>query len=225
MLASYDIHRPLTGIRILLQSPHCAPLPHISLSSGEEQTGMTPVTLCVWKLCKHHSSSPTFLIRFLLSTVSRALDKGGIFSFGMMLLICVNPITVFVKKDLKNYLGCCYDIPPGILLPFLWRPYFCDTKLTLFCLFATLALGHQAVLIFCLGQLTQLSLAWSGQYYITKVYHLHVLSLANLNIQVQEGSKENSIQQGEKFCVHTYALSSNALCLLFDLIYLSHLFI
>ena len=117
MLASYDIHRPLTGIRILLQSPHCAPLPHISLSSREEQTGMTPVTLCVWKLCKRHSSSPTFLIRFLLSTVSRALDKGGIFSFGMILLICVNPITVFVIKDLKNYLGCCYDIPPGILLP------------------------------------------------------------------------------------------------------------
>lgn len=198
MLASYDIHRPLTGIRILLQSPHCAPLPHISLSSGEEQTGMTPVTLCVWKLCKRHSSSPTFLIRFLLSTVSRALDKGGIFSFGMIL--CLNPITVFVIKDLKNYLGCCYDIPPGILLP------LCDALISV-----TQSLPFFAyLLIFCMsfqgclmaqGQRRHAwdswhncHLPWSGQYYITKVYHLHVLSLANLNIQVQEGSKENSIQ-------------------------------
>lgn len=134
MLASSDIHRPLTGIRILLQSPHCAPLPHISLSSGEKQTGMTPVTLCVWKPREPRSSSPTFSPVFLLSTVSRALDNGGIFSFGMIFLICVNPITGFVTK-VPLILGMLLWHPTRDIILSVCCPYFCDTTHIILCLY------------------------------------------------------------------------------------------
>lgn len=126
MLASSDIHRPLTGIRILLQSPHCAPLPHISLSSGEEQTGMTPVTLCVWKPCERRSSSPTFSLVFLLSTVSRALDNGGIFRFGMIFLICVNP-SLGLSQKFQILSGMLLWHPTRDITLSMWCPYFCDT--------------------------------------------------------------------------------------------------
>lgn len=134
MLASSDIHRPLTGIRILLQSPHCAPLPHISLSSGEEQTGMTPVTLCVWKPCERWSSSPTFSLVFLLSTVSRALDNGGIFSFGMIFLICVNP-SLGLSQKFQILSGMLLWHPTRDITLSMWCPYFCDTKHIFFCLY------------------------------------------------------------------------------------------